>query len=130
MKIQGSFTVKHWEEQTHLESPNKMSTAKVQYALSEGIEGSADIVYAMGYLSDTQAVFQGVQKITGKIDGKQGSFMMLEQGKFDAPTTRGQWQIIEGSGTGDFTHIAGEGSYTAEHGGAMNYELTLSNLSF
>lgn len=102
-----------------------MSSAKVQYQLSGDIEGTTDIVYAMCYLSDSQAVFQGVHQVAATINGKKGTFAMLEKGEFKAPATTGEWEIVKGSGTDGLSDIAGEGTFKAEHGGEMSYTLTI-----
>lgn len=128
MNIKGNFTVSQWEEHPQIETPLKMTSAKVQYQFSNGLSGKTDIVYAMTYLTDTRAVFQGVHTVTGTVEGKSGTFVMLEKGEFNAPKTQGTWTIVENSGTGELSSIAGEGSFSAEHGGAMTFELRLSNI--
>ncbi|WGP00117.1 DUF3224 domain-containing protein [Saccharophagus degradans] len=125
MQIKGTFNVSEWQETTHVEAPRKMSSAKVQYQLAGDIEGVTDIVYAMCYLSESQAVFQGVHQVSATINGKKGTFAMLEKGEFIAPATNGTWQIVKGSGTEELTNITGEGTFKAEHGGEMIYELNI-----
>jgi hypothetical protein len=81
---------------------------------SGGIEGigHADHVRAMN--RDGTGVFAGVERVTGTIDGRSGSFALTCHGTNPtADAVTGTWVVIPGSGTGELAGLRGRGEFTA-----------------
>jgi hypothetical protein len=87
------------------------------------IQGAGAVDWLMCYLPDMSARFVGVQRIDGSVDGRQGTFVMTAEGSHDGTGSRASWTIVAGSGTGELTGIAGEGSFHAAGGSTVEYTL-------
>lgn len=84
------------------------------------IQGEHVTDYVMTFAPDGTAWgsggYIGYGKITGTVDGKQGSFVVRHDGTFQDTTVRGTWSVVPGYGTGELTGLRGEGGYVAAHG--------------
>jgi Protein of unknown function (DUF3224) len=65
---------------------------------------------------DESASFVSMQRVCGKVAGRQGTFVLqgseiVEQGKITAT-----WFVVPGSGTGDLSGLRGEGGFEGEFG--------------
>ncbi len=74
------------------------------------------------------AVYTGLIRFTGSVNGKPGSFVMKDNGTFEGGSAKSTLQIISGSGTEELKGISGSGNYIANQNG-FNIELdyTLSS---
>ena len=61
----------------------------------------------MVYDENDHAVYSGLERITGSLDGKSGSFVVQMTGKFDGSVATGDWTIVPGSGTGELKGLRG-----------------------
>ena len=63
----------------------------------------------------------------GKLDGREGSFVLRADGTFTGGEARSHWQEVEGSASGDLTGLRGRGSAVAGGpGGTFTLEYELS----
>lgn len=131
MKAQGTYKVKKWEENQYAEisSEMKMAKATVEYSFEGEIEGNGLMEYLLFYKyydsndpHKSSAVYTGLMRFEGKLQGKAGSFVISDQGKFENGLADSSLQIISGSGTGELRGITGTGKYSADTNGA-NAEL-------
>ena len=127
---EGEFTVKGWEENDlrDLGGGTKLTKATMTFAFEGEIaaEGVAETV--MFYRSDGTAVYTGLQRMTGQVGGRDGTFVVLADGTFEGGTATTRWQVIAGSGTGDLTGLTGSGEAVAASGNpggtcAFDYDL-------
>jgi hypothetical protein len=85
------------------------------------ITGTAYLVGSAVLLADGTYQGQDVAQFTGTIKGcGSGTLIMIENGILD-PTTgneRGKWTIVARQGTGDLSHVSGEGRSDTSAGGA------------
>lgn len=111
----GSFSVQSWDESTYLDLGDnaKLTKATVAFALDGDLTAAATWDAIMCYRPDGTAVYTGLQRITGTLAGREGSFVLKADGEFADGEARSQWQIIEGSGTGALTGLTGTGSAVA-----------------
>jgi Protein of unknown function (DUF3224) len=72
---------------------------------------------------DGSASFVGVERVTGAIGERTGSFVLQDTGTLQGSTVSGQWFVVPGSGTGQLSGLRGEGGFTAEVG--QNARITL-----
>jgi hypothetical protein len=82
----------------------------------------------MYYREDGTAEYTGLQRFTGQIAGRSGTFVMIADGGYDGGEARSGWRVIPGSGTGDLAGLAGSGVSVApagQPGGtySLDYEL-------
>lgn len=135
MKAKGTYAVKKWEENPYeqISSETKMTKASVEYLVSGEINGSAFVEYLMFYKyfdADDQhkssAVYTGLIRFTGNVQGKEGSFVIEDHGTFENGSAGSTLRIIEDSGSGELKGIQGTGRYSATKDGAqieLDYKL-------
>jgi hypothetical protein len=135
MIARAKYTVAKWEETPYQQpSPTtKMTKASVEFILTGEIDGKASVEYLMYYkYSDpadphkSSAVYLGLIRFEGELNGKKGSFILEDRGAFKSGAANSTLKIIEGSGLADLTNIRGSGSYLADSSGArmeLEYQL-------
>ena len=79
-------------------------------AFSGDIEGDGSIHWLMLYRGDKTAHLVGLQRITGSVGGRRGSFVIAAEGDHDGAGSQIAWTVVRGSGTGDLAGIAGHGA--------------------
>ncbi len=50
---------------------------------------------------DGSASFVGIERVTGAVAGRSGTFLLQDAGTVDGNIVSGDWFVIPGSGTGD-----------------------------
>jgi hypothetical protein len=120
MKTTGNFKPTKWDEKTYdqITADKKLTKAAVELAFTGEIEGTAHVVWLMYYKhSDEEdqhnasAMFMGLMRFDGTLNGKRGTFIMDDRGTFDKGMLNGNLTILPDSGTGDFAGIAGNAKY-------------------
>ncbi len=127
LHVEGTYGIAAWDEKTwdgrdHKEIHGaKLTHAQITYTLHGGFEGEAKVQLVMAYRDDSNATFVGMQQMTGRIGKRSGSFICTVEGYYAGGEAKSKWSIIPGSGTGDFSGIAGEGSTVAVHADTQPY---------
>lgn len=123
-----TFQIVGWDEKTYeeIEGGAKLSNAKVTQSYSGAIEGSSSVEYLMSYSVHGTATFVGLERVSGMVDGKTGTFVLQHTGAFAEGKARSSWSIVAGSGTGALASLRGEGSYIAGHGEPAQVSFTYS----
>lgn len=124
-KAQGTFEISSMDEATYeeREGDQKLTRAGGDQTFSGGITGQGAVTWLMSYQPDGSARYVGLQRITGSIGEREGSFVIAADGRFDGAASSGTWEIIEGSGTGDLEGIRGSGRFHAPGGKTASYDL-------
>ena len=128
-QAKGTFTVAGWEENTYeeLESGGKLTKAHVTFDLDGDLVGQGRWQAVMCYLADGTASFTGFQHTTGRLAGREGSFVVRADGTFENGEARTTWAIIDGSATGELGGLRGRATAvtTGPAGGefSLGYEL-------
>jgi hypothetical protein len=128
-RANGRFAIKSWDEKPYSEGPDlpKLTRATVTKTFTGDIEGEGHVEYLMMYRSDGSATFLGLERISGRIGGKAGSFVVQRIGVFEGGQAKESYSVIHGSGTGDLRGLAGSGSSAVGHGMehpfVLDYEL-------
>jgi hypothetical protein len=78
----------------------------------------------MMYRDDGSASFVGLERFTGQIAGKKGSFVLQRTGMFEGGQAKESFSVIQGSGTGELAGLKGDGHTEVGHG--MEHPWTLS----
>jgi Protein of unknown function (DUF3224) len=122
----GTFKIEGWDETTYAETGDggKLTRASVKQAFAGDIEGEGSVEWLMCYRPDQTADFVGLQRITGRVGERSGSFALLQtDGTFDGQEARGELAVVPGSGTGDLRGLRGRGRFSAPHGGEATVNL-------
>jgi hypothetical protein len=117
-----------WEETTYAErdGDRKLTRAEVTQDLSGDVTGKGQVEWLMSYAEDGTAHFVGLQQFEGLIDGREGSIVLETIGDFDGTEAVWHAKIVEGSGTGAWTGMRGEGRFQAPHGSKASFTLDYS----
>ena len=123
--ITGKFKYTSWDENAYeeLSSGRRLTRASVAQDLSGDIEGEGSAEWLMCYRPDKTATFVGLQRLTGRLGDREGSFVVESHGTYDGELARGRWTIVPGSGTDELRDIQGEGTWQAPHGPEATFEL-------
>jgi hypothetical protein len=124
-QAKGIAEIKSWDEKPYQEDAGgrKLTKASVTQTLSGDIQGEGTCEYLMVYPDGKIANYTGLQVVSGKVGGKQGSFVLQLEGKFDGEIASGTWFVVAGSGTGELKKLQGKGDFSAPHGSQMQYTL-------
>jgi Protein of unknown function (DUF3224) len=114
----GRIEVKTYEPQPYDEvdgGPNLVEI-HVTETFSGDIEGEGEVRFLQAVRDDGSASFVGIERVTGSIAGRQGSFLLQDAGTLEGNTVKGDWFVVPGSGTGELAGLRGEGGFQAELG--------------
>jgi hypothetical protein len=120
-----TFEVKNWDEKTTSEVDGrlKVTRASVVFAYQGDLVAESAMEYVMAYRDDASATVLGLERITGGLDGKSGTFVVESRGGYADGTFRGELTVVEGSGTGELAGIGGHGTSMATSDGKTAFEL-------
>ncbi len=106
------FTIKTWDEKPYSEGADlpKLTRASVTKTFSGDIEGEGVVEYLMMYRDDGTAAFVGLERITGRIGDRTGSFVLQRTGVFENGQAKESYSVVPGSATGALRGLRGEGS--------------------
>jgi hypothetical protein len=121
---EAAFKVESWDENKTVEAESGgTSFAKVEQSLTGEIEGEGLAQWLMCYRADKTADFVGLQRISGRVGDREGSFVLTSNGTFDGKVAAGEMVVVEGSGEGEFAGIRGTGRFAAPLGSTATVEL-------
>lgn len=120
------FAITSWDEKPYSENAGqpKLTRASVTKTYTGDIEGEGHVEYLMMYRSDGSASFVGLERITGRIGGKAGAFVLQRTGVFEDGQAKESYVVVPGSATGDLAGLTGDGRSAVGHG--MEHPFTLS----
>jgi hypothetical protein len=68
--------------------------------------------------ADGTDTFTCVERFTGTLDGRAGSFALTAEGYTDTgDVVHGRWEVVPGSGTGELRGLRGYAAFAAGHDG-------------
>ena len=124
-----TFDLDTWDEEPYDEQEGaKLTRAHVTKTFHGDLEGRGTVEVLMAYAQEGSAAYVGLERITGTLHGRAGSFVLhhtaIRSGDGESTT----WTVVPDSGTGDLRGLRGEGRITVEPGGGhtftLDYELT------
>lgn len=120
------FAIKSWDEKAYSEGQGlpKMTRASVTKTFTGDIEAGSQVEYLMMYRSDGTASFVGLERVTGRIGNRAGSFVLQRTGVFDGGQAKEAYAVVPGSATGDLQGLSGEGTSSVGHGTDLPFALT------
>lgn len=103
-------------------APGRMLLSKT---FTGGIEatGAGEMLGIMG--PEQSGAYVALERVTGRVDGKSGSFALVHRGVMDRGEQALSITIVPGSGTADLAGIAGVFNLIIE-GGVHRYDLEYS----
>jgi hypothetical protein len=120
----GTIVHNNWNEKPYHEAPPQKSTeALIDCSFGGDLVATANTRFLMQYPTASICHYAGYLLVEGTLGGRDGSFMIYEQGEWRDGVASSNWQIVPGSGTGALTGLTGTGRYAAEHDKTVHYEL-------
>jgi hypothetical protein len=112
------ITVKTYEPVTYddPEAGPDLVRIHVEETFTGDIEGEGVVEFLQVVQPDGSASFVGVERVTGTIGGKAGTFVLQDAGTVADNVVEGEWFVVPGSGTGDLTGLRGTGGFRANLG--------------
>lgn len=123
------FAITSWDEKPYSEGQDlpRLTRASVAKTYTGDIEGEGKVEYVMMYRSDGSASFLGLERFSGRIGGKPGTFVLQRIGVFENGQAKESYTVIPGSSTGELRGFRGDGNTAVGHGTehpfALSYEL-------
>ena len=94
----------------------------VEESFSGDISGQGVVEFLQAARPDGSASFVGIERVTGTVAGREGSFLLQDAGTVEDNIVSGAWFVIPGSGTGKLAGLRGSGGFRANLGeGAQVY---------
>ncbi len=121
----GRIEVKTYEPITYDQPAEGPALVRIHVVedFSGDIEGEGVAEFLQTARGEDEASFVGVERVSGRIGGKSGTFVLQDQGSLKGTTVSGTWFVVPGSGTGELQGLRGEGGFEAELG--QGAEITL-----
>jgi hypothetical protein len=88
----------------------------VQESFAGDIHGEGAVEFLQAARADGSASFVGIERVTGTVGGREGTFLLQDAGTVQDNIVSGDWFVIPGSGTGQLAGLRGEGGFRADLG--------------
>lgn len=85
-------------------------------SFSGDITGDGVVEFLQAAGADGSASFVGIERITGTVADRKGTFLLQDAGTVNGATVSGDWFVVPGSGTGELAGLRGEGGFRANLG--------------
>ena len=88
----------------------------VEERFSGDISATGVVEFLQAAQADGAASFVGIERVTGELGGRRGTFLLQDAGAVQDNIVSGEWFVIAGSGTGELADLCGEGGFRANLG--------------
>ena len=114
----GKIDVKTYEPTTYDQPGEGPTLVRIHVVedFSGDIEGEGTAEFLQTTRDEDEASFVGVERVTGRLGEKSGTFVLQDQGTLKGTTVSGTWFVVPESGTGELRGLRGEGGFEAELG--------------
>jgi hypothetical protein len=114
----GRIEVDSYEPQPYDEPADgpKLFEIHVKERFIGEIEGEGVVRFLQAIRADGSASFVGIERVTGRIGDRRGTFLLQDAGTLEGDTVSGEWFVIAGSGTDELIGLRGEGGFVAQLG--------------
>jgi len=117
-KATGKITVHTYEPAAYDKSAEGpvLNRIHVEETFSGDIEGAGVVEFLQAVRPDGSGSFVGIERVTGTIADRSGSFLLQDAGTLSDGIVSGEWSVIPGSGTGGLAGLRGTGTFLANLG--------------
>ena len=88
----------------------------VEESFSGDITGDGVVEFLQAARANGSASFVGIERVTGAVAGRNGTFLLQDAGTVQDNIVSGDWFVIPGSGTGQLAGLRGTGGFRANLG--------------
>ena len=109
-RVTGWINVTHYDPQPY-EDANGVSLSVVHLTqdFTGGLIGTGVARFLMAQLPDGSAHFTGIERFTGTLADRTGSFLLRNAGTLKDGVVSAEWLILPGSATGELAALSGTG---------------------
>jgi hypothetical protein len=100
-----------------------LSRIHVEEAFSGDIEGDGVAEFLQVARRDGSASFVGIERVRGRVAGREGMFVLQDAGTVEGNVVSGEWFVVPGSGTGQLAGLRGTGGFRANLGEGAHVHL-------
>jgi uncharacterized protein DUF3224 len=93
-----------------------LTRIRVEESFSGDITGDGVVEFLQAAGTDGSASFVGIERVTGQLGGRRGTFLLQDAGTVAGNIVSGDWFVIPRSGTGALAGLRGEGGFRANLG--------------
>jgi Protein of unknown function (DUF3224) len=93
-----------------------LSRIHVEESFRGDIEADGVVEFLQAAQADGTASFVGIERVTGAIAGRSGTFLLQDSGTVSGGIVSGDWFVVPGSGTGELAGLRGTGGFRANLG--------------
>ena len=106
-----SFVIDSFDEESpFVEDPGvQYARIRITKTFRGDIEAQSTVEMLSVRAENGGAGYVAVERISGSVHGRSGSFAVLHMGTMAGESQWARWPVVPGSGTGDLARIAGEG---------------------
>jgi hypothetical protein len=114
----GNINVKTYKPTTYDQPTEGPALVRIHVVedFSGDIEGEGVAEFLQTTRGEDEASFVGVERVSGSVGGKAGTFVLQDEGTLTGTTVSGTWFVVPGSATGELQGLRGEGGFEAELG--------------
>ena len=123
-KVESTVEIESWDEQPIDDASPKVTRASVVAHVSGGIEGTSRTEYVMAYRDDGSAVYTGIERIAGTVDGREGTLVLRHIGAYEDGAARSAVEVVGSSGSDGLAAVRGAGDFVAVLSPSMRLDLT------
>jgi hypothetical protein len=115
---EAKIAVQTYEPEPYDESADAPALVRihVEERFSGDIEGAGVANFLQVSLAEDSASFVGLERVTGRVGERSGTFVLQDEGTLEGTTVSGRWFVVPGSGTAELDGLRGEGGFTAQVG--------------
>jgi hypothetical protein len=112
------ITVHKYEPQAYEEPAEGpvLTRIHVEESFSGDISGDGVVEFLQAARADGSASFVGIERVTGTVGGRDGTFLLQDSGTVSDNIVSGDWFVVPGSGTAGLSGLRGEGGFRANLG--------------
>ncbi len=120
------FAIESWDEKAYSEGRDlpRLTRARVLKTFAGDLEGEGQVEYLMMYRADGSAAFVGFERVSGRVGGKAGTFVLQHIGVFENGLAKVSYSVVPGSATGELQGLHGDGSFAVGHGTEHPFSLS------
>lgn len=117
-RADGVITVHKYEPSAY-DEPSEgpvLTRIHVEESFSGDIAGDGVVEFLQAARPDGSGSFVGIERVTGQLGGRRGTFLLQDAGTVQDNIVSGDWFVVPGSGTGELAGLRGEGGFRANLG--------------
>ena len=118
-RAEATITVQSSEAERYDETNNAtLMEIRLNEIFRGDIEGESPVRALQVLRDDQSASLVSVQRVRGKLAGREGSFVLQGSEVVANGKIKGSWFVVPGTGTGELTGLRGEGGFEGAFGKA------------